>query len=158
MTSIQYVTGDATSPKGNGAKIICHVCNDAGGWGKGFVVAISKRWKEPEAAYRQWFKTGMESGFTLGEVQFVQVEPQLWVANMVAQRNYGGRGSSPPIQYDAVAQCLRAVAGEAKAQNATVHMPRIGCGLAGGKWSEIEPLIEQHLLKDGIEVTVYDFA
>lgn len=158
MTSIQYVTGDATSPQGNEAKIICHICNNAGGWGKGFVVAISKRWKEPEAAYRQWFKTSAESGFALGEVQFVQVEPQLWVANMVAQRNYGRRGSGPPIQYDSVAKCLRTVAGEAKTQNATVHMPRIGCGLAGGEWSVIEPLIEQHLLELGIEVTVYDFA
>ena len=41
--------------------------------------------------------------------------------------------------------------------NASVHMPRIRCGLAGGKWTEIEPIIEKTLLKNEIETYVYDF-
>ena len=40
---------------------------------------------------------------------------------------------------------------------ASVHMPRIGCGLADGEWSKVEPLIEEHLCEAGIAVTVYDF-
>ncbi|MQY33582.1 hypothetical protein SRB17_15430 [Streptomyces sp. RB17] len=39
---------------------------------------------------------------------------------------------------------------------ASVHMPRIGCGLAGGTWSRKEPFITERLVKRGIEVTVYD--
>jgi hypothetical protein len=35
-------------------------------------------------------------------------------------------------------------------------MPRIGCGLAGGKWSRVEPLITERLVRRGIAVTVYD--
>ncbi|RYD76612.1 MAG: Appr-1-p processing protein, partial [Verrucomicrobiaceae bacterium] len=45
--AIHYVTGDATRPEGDGARVICHVCNDIGGWGRGFVTALSKRWKGP---------------------------------------------------------------------------------------------------------------
>jgi hypothetical protein len=41
--------------------------------------------------------------------------------------------------------------------NAAVHMPRIGCGLAGGTWDKIEPLIDENLADKGVEVTVYDF-
>jgi hypothetical protein len=37
-------------------------------------------------------------------------------------------------------------------------MPRIGCGLAGGDWSRIEPLIEEQLCARGVQVTVYDSA
>lgn len=48
MADITYITGDATRPQDQGAKIIVHICNDIGGWGKGFVVAISRRWPEPE--------------------------------------------------------------------------------------------------------------
>lgn len=58
---IQYLIGDATQPSAGGNKIITHVCNDIGGWGKGFVTAISKQWPQPEKQYRQWFKSG--SGF-----------------------------------------------------------------------------------------------
>ncbi len=55
MTAIEYVSGDATRPVGDGCKVIVHICNDRGGWGKGFVLALSKRWKQPEAAYRNWY-------------------------------------------------------------------------------------------------------
>jgi hypothetical protein len=41
---------------------------------------------------------------------------------------------------------------------ASVHMPRIGCGLAGGKWEEIEPIIERTLVAKGMTVVVYDLG
>ena len=157
MSGIAYIKGDATSPQAKGIKIICHVCNDLGGWGKGFVLAISKRWKEPETEYRTWHAKGAKAGFGLGEVQFVQVEPYIWVANMIAQRGMKHGSSGPPIRYEAVASCLKRVAVKALELGASIHMPRIGCGLAGGKWSEIEPLIEEHLLASRLAVTVYDF-
>jgi hypothetical protein len=35
-------------------------------------------------------------------------------------------------------------------------MPRIGCGLSGGKWGRIEPLVAARLGERGVAVTVYD--
>jgi O-acetyl-ADP-ribose deacetylase (regulator of RNase III) len=157
MSGITYLKGDATCPQAKGVKIICHVCNDIGGWGKGFVLAISRRWAQPEAEYRKWHAADKDSGFALGRVQFVQVEPYIWVANMVGQRGIKRGSSGPPIRYDAVAESLQQVAVKARELGASVHMPRIGCGLAGGEWSQVEPLIEQHLVGAGIPVTVYDF-
>lgn len=40
---IHYITGDATIPIGEGKKIIAHVCNDIGAWGKGFVLPLAKK-------------------------------------------------------------------------------------------------------------------
>lgn len=157
MSAINCLKGDATCPQSKGVKLICHVCNDIGGWGKGFVLAISRRWDQPEAEYRKWHSSGRHGGFDLGAVQFVQVEPYIWVANMIAQRGTKRGSNGPPIRYLAVGQCLQKVAEKAMKLNASIHMPRIGCGLAGGKWSEIEPLIEQNLIVAGLAVTVYDF-
>jgi O-acetyl-ADP-ribose deacetylase (regulator of RNase III) len=122
-----------------------------------FVLAISRRWEEPEAEYRAWHAAGKQGGFGLGAVQFVQVEPYIWVANMVAQRGVKRGSSWPPIRYEAVATCLQRVAVKAQELKASVHMPRIGCGLAGGEWSKVEPLIEKHLCGAVVAVTVYDF-
>ncbi|MFJ6385555.1 hypothetical protein ACIQI7_36810, partial [Kitasatospora sp. NPDC092039] len=61
MGEITYVRGDATTPQGKGVKVIAHVCNDLGGWGKGFVLALSRRWPEPEAAYRPGSVFGLPS-------------------------------------------------------------------------------------------------
>jgi len=155
--SIEYIKGDATQPWGDGNKIICHVCNDIGMWGKGFVLAVSKRWTQPEAEYRKWFAAGKDAGFSLGSVQFVQVEPVVWVANMIGQHKIKNTTIGPPIRYDALAACLMKVADKARELTATIHMPRIGCGLAGGKWAKIEPLIQDCLCDSGIQVIVYDF-
>jgi len=153
---IQYKKGDATAPSATGNKIIVHVCNDIGGWGKGFVLALSKRWKEPEQEYRGWFQS--KEGFRLGEVQFVQVEDMLWVANLIGQHNTKPDNAGiPPIRYEAIGAGLQKVASFALLNKASVHMPRIGCGLAGGTWDKIEPLIQKELVSKGIETTVYDF-
>jgi len=157
MTSITFRKGDATAPIADGTKIICHVCNDVGGWGKGFVVAISQRWTEPEAQYREWHKQGEAAGFRLGAIQLVEVEPSLVVANLVAQRGTRPTNGVPPIRYDALRECLAALAEQAVTQRASVHMPRIGCGLAGGTWPEVEAIIETTLVARAVPVYVYDF-
>jgi O-acetyl-ADP-ribose deacetylase (regulator of RNase III) len=154
MTEIKYLKGDATSPQAKGPKIICHVCNDRGRWGKGFVVALSARWPSPEQAYREWFRSG--DGFGLGAVQVVQVGPNTWVANMVGQHGMRGGSRTPPIRYGAIEQALAKVADKAKELGASVDMPRIGCGLAGGKWDLVEPLIVKRMCEAGVPVTVYD--
>ena len=153
---INYLIGDATQPKIAENKIIVHICNDIGAWGKGFVMAISKRWKEPELKYREWFKT--KENFELGQVQFVKVENEIWVANLIGQHKINkDENGNAPIRYDAILSGLELVGQFAIEENATVHMPRIGCGLAGGTWNKIEPLIEKTLMTNGIETYVYDF-
>ncbi len=153
-SGLSVVRGDATNPHASGPKVIAHVCNDRGGWGRGFVLALSRRWPEPERDYRAWHRQRAHNDFALGAVRLVRVRPDIWVANMVAQHGSGG----PPIRYEAVASCLRSLAGHARELGATVHMPRIGCGLAGGRWERIQPLIEAELLTPGVRVTVYDTA
>ena len=76
---------------------------------------------------------------------------------MIGQRGLKRGSSGPPIRYEAVAKCLEQVGTKARELVASVHMPRIGCGLAGGEWSEVEPLVQQHLCDRGVNVTVYDF-
>ncbi|MFK7789170.1 MAG: macro domain-containing protein [Phycisphaeraceae bacterium] len=154
-TRLRYVTGDATDPMGVGPKVIAHVCNDVGGWGRGFVLALSARWPEPEAAYRKWATEGTPE-FALGKTRFVSVDEGLWVANMIGQRDHNTIDGVPPVRYDAIRQCLQQVREHCFGNGASVHMPRIGCGLAGGRWREIEQVVADELLEHGIDVVVYD--
>ncbi|MFC9644718.1 macro domain-containing protein [Streptomyces mirabilis] len=156
MPEITYVRGDATAPSVKGVKLIAHVCNDIGGWGKGFVLALSRRWPEPEAAYRAWHRDRAHNDFGLGATQFVQVEKYVWVANLIGQRGIRTGSKGVPVRYEAIGTGLADVAIKAAELDASVHMPRIGCGLAGGDWSRVEPLILRRLVERGVAVTVYD--
>lgn len=157
MKTIQYIKGDATVPQAKGIKIIAHICNDIGGWGKGFVLAVSKRWEAPEKEYRNWHRFRSKNNFALGEIQIIQVEKYIYVANMIGQKGIKTGSNGVPVRYEAIEKCLETLSNEALSLNASIHMPRIGCGLAGGKWTEIEPIIERTLLNKSVEVFVYDF-
>ena len=158
ISAINYEVGDATAPIGDGAKIIAHVCNDIGGWGRGFVLALSARWPEPEASYHAWYAGRADNDFALGAVQLVGVEDDLWVANMIGQRDVLAGPSGPPVRYEAIELALLTLVNEAHARDASVHMPRIGCGLAGGDWPTVEDIIDRTLIAHHVAVTVYDLA
>jgi O-acetyl-ADP-ribose deacetylase (regulator of RNase III) len=153
---IKYVSGDATEPRGDGKKSILHIVNNLGAWGAGFVLAISNKWRKPELEYRR-------AGIQLGAIQVVDVEPDVSIINMCAQDGLPSRTRRRAVDYEALAKCLdtaRSVVLFPRGSQGTkgsVHMPRIGCGIAGGEWSEVEPLIIENLVHHGIDVTVYDF-
>jgi O-acetyl-ADP-ribose deacetylase (regulator of RNase III) len=172
--NIAYLKGDATDPFAAPGKprptVLVHIVNDAGGWGKGFVLALSKRWPNVESEYRKWYAERETNDFSLGAVQYVEVFPpkmsmdypkRLWVANMVGQHGVWQKGpirheGPPPIRYDALRQALSRVGRFAAKHNARVVGPRFGTGLAGGDWHLIEPIIRDELLAQGIPVTIYD--
>ncbi|MFE2870664.1 macro domain-containing protein [Embleya sp. NPDC059259] len=156
MATVTYIRGDATTPLGKGVKVIAHVCNDQGGWGKGFVLAVSRRWPEPEADYRRWHRERAGNDFGLGAVRLVRVATHLWVANMIGQHGMRTGSKGPPVRYEAIDRALGEVGRRALELGATVHMPRIGCGLAGGSWGRVEPLVLERLSACGVQVTVYD--
>lgn len=153
--AIHYLKGDATEPIGDGMKVIVHVCNDLGAWGAGFVLALSKKWKKPELHYKKWKQSGIN--FKLGFVQPVVVENDIIVLNMIGQHGLRSMFNLIPLRYDALETCLSKVASYCVSNNASVHMPRIGCGLAGGDWNKVEEIIQKTLLKENLEVYVYDF-
>lgn len=161
MSPIKYLVGDASKPVGSGVKIIAHVCNDVGAWGAGFVLAISKMSAAPENAYRSWYKARTASGtpFALGEIQVVKVSDDLYVANMISQHGLRSKDNPVPLDMVGLKNCLEklSVFCRSSGLSAEVHMPRIGAGLAGGRWESIEPIISSVLCDAGVPVIVYDF-
>lgn len=157
MKNITYLKGDATDPIVEGNKFIIHVCNSVGAWGKGFVVSLSRKWKQPEAEYRKWANGQLDyKPFKLGQVQFVKVEKDIVVANMVGQYDIKPHNGVPPIRYGAIDECLKKVAELALKYKASICAPRFGSGLAGGLWEEIEKLIIKNLCEKNIDVYIYD--
>lgn len=165
---MEYAVGDATRPQGPGHKCILHCCNDIGMWGAGFVLALSRRWRTPEARYRRWYYETVRNReisrttgpLILGNVQHVQVEPDITVFNMIGQHRVGLDGDGkPPIRYNALRLCLTQVAALARRlypKPVSIHAPRFGAGLAGGDWNRIEALIKEQLEDRGYSVTIYD--
>lgn len=158
---LEYALGDATEQQQDGPTVIAHIVNDIGKWGSGFVVAMSTKWPRAELKYRQWASGRLSVPLKLGHVQIVRVGPDTWVANMCAQhgvRRIGDTRRPAPIRYDSLRVTLDKVADFALAHQATVQMPRIGCGRAGGSWEAVEALVRSTMTDRGVSVRVCDMS
>lgn len=145
--SLEFKLGDATRVE---RCVLVHVCNDRDRWGAGFVVCVGRAFPEAERAYRA------HSGHGLGSVQFVPSTREVVVANLVGQEGLRSSNNPTPIRYDAIRRGLAAVAYYALEHGLPVSMPRIGCGLAGGTWEKVEPIVREELVDRGVAVTVWD--
>jgi O-acetyl-ADP-ribose deacetylase (regulator of RNase III) len=145
---IAYHVGDATKPDLDGPYIIAHVLSDTGAYGAGFAAAIAQRCPEARTAFQEW----PSSNLRLGQIHVAPIEAG-WVANMVAQHGLRSPTNRHPLDLSALTLCLRQVAAFGVDQ---VAMPRIGCGLAGGTWAEVEPVVATAL--SDVDVHVYDIA
>jgi O-acetyl-ADP-ribose deacetylase (regulator of RNase III) len=155
---ITYHVGDATEPDLEGSVMIAHVLSDAGAFGAGFAAALASRYPRSKARFQAWARSRTGTTFRLGMVQWVGVgdeiglrEPDRWVANMVAQHGLRSASNPHPLDLVALRECLyRLVHGPVKCEH--IVMPRIGCGLAGGNWAEVQPVIEDALAAENVHV------
>lgn len=152
--TIEYITGDATAPKITGPSILAHVVNDTTpNWGAGFGRKVQAKWP---VAHEQ-FRDAWQGAYckNLGDIFLTEVKKNLSICQLVSQHGYGP-SAGPRIRYAALRDCLLALRDKALTMGASIHMPRIGTGEAGGSWLLVSALIDEVLCSAGLRVTVYD--
>jgi Zn-dependent peptidase ImmA (M78 family) len=151
---IHIVRGDALLPRGEGEKILAHVVNDqTPNWGAGFGRALQAKWPLAHRQFKEFFE--QTRGPKLGRTYLSRVTEDMLTFQMICQRGYGP-SNRPRLRYGVLQQCLVELREAATQHNATVHMPKIGSGEAGGSWSMVSNLIAEELCARGVSVTVYE--
>lgn len=152
--SAVYLRGDALLPRGAGPKFIVQLVNDRSRtWGGGFAASVRKRYPEGQEEFHEWASS--HRNLKLGKIHLSTARSGVSVASLVAQHGVGP-SESPRIRYSALARCLQSLAAAAIQTNSTVHMPRIGTGASGGSWSVVFELVDEILVRRGVEVFIYD--
>ena len=181
MISIKYLHGDATLPHNNSrtVSVICHCCNAFGGWGRGFVLALSRRYPKVKVDYQLFCSPYQRSNKLrndlMGKVCISKIRPDLYVANIIGQyfysrnqyefRNTAGvlpeflpSKKSGFVKYESIRRGFQDIFKKLASENIEfeIHMPKIGCGLAGGNWEVMESIIVEEFCRKDVKVYVYD--
>lgn len=151
---ITYLTGDASNPIGERPCIITHVVNNVPAWGAGFVMAVSKRYPVDRSLYMDWVRGWgpFTEPAVFGGILPLEHDDGVTDVLLLAQNNIGRMRDGIPLDYDALASALAKLAEYGPDQ--PIHMPRIGCGLAGGTWDRVGPMVDDILRHRA--VYVYD--
>ena len=152
---IRVLHGNVLEPRNGGKKIICQLVNDkAVKWGGGIARKIARRFPDAEEAFtEQVIKIPQRD--RLGHTIFTSASEDLTIASLIGQEGYGP-SLLPRIRYTALRNCLEQVANRAASMGASIHMPKIGTGSAGGNWSVVEEMLDDVMVRAGLFVTVYD--
>jgi Zn-dependent peptidase ImmA (M78 family) len=154
VSSLTLLRGNALEPRGIGDKIVAHIVNDkTPNWGAGFGRAVKKEYPSAQKDFSEWI-TRNPNDYFLGNVHISTISDELSFVHMIAQHGYG-ESTKPRIRYDALKNCLEKLKDIALRRGASVHMPRIGTGYAGGNWSYILELIDEILVRNNVDVTIY---
>lgn len=155
MNGIKYIKGDLFQNLPTDKNIvISHVCNNLGKIASGFVVPLIKKWPKVKEEYLKNFK--------LGNVNFVEVEPNITVANMISQVGLIGINNKRPLKYDILVDCMKLVGWYTKnhflkGEEASIYAPKFGSLRSGGNWSFIEELINDIWITNDIKVTIFEY-
>lgn len=153
-------------------KLIPHCCNDANGYGSGFVAALNRQWPVCKNRYHEWYRLGIDlptgRPFKLGQFQSVKVyekDPfsQTFVLNMIGQHGTISPDNPKPVKYAALAECIKNIglmlrqysARHGQEHPIEVITVKFGSDLAGGDWNIIEEMVIDHWLSNEVRVTVF---
>lgn len=152
---IRLLHGDVLEPRNAGRKIICQLVNDkAVRWGGGVARKVAKRFPDAEEVFTKQV-LNIPQRDRLGRVIFCEATEDITIASLIGQEGFGP-SLFPRIRYAALQTCLERVADHAAYIGASIHMPKIGTGSAGGDWSTIEEILDDVMVRAGLLVVVYD--
>ncbi|KDO19336.1 hypothetical protein SPRG_15397 [Saprolegnia parasitica CBS 223.65] len=157
---LAYTTGNAATVQPAGAQplVIVHCVDTSGAWTpRGFFGALSSRSSAPETVYAAAKKC---QDLKLGQAHCVPISDSVYVCLLVVQSSAKSKlklrtAKTLAFRLNALQESLKALAGFARATGASVHMPRLGAGTPGFNWYAVERLLKKHLVRCGVETSVY---
>ncbi len=150
---INRLKGDVTTAT---TGVISHIVNGRGIIGGGVSSSILSKWPGIYDIYMDMYKA---KELKLGTVGFIQVDTNLFVANMVGQKGTISKKNPKPWHAKATEKCLTTVAEFAKDRELDISMPEIGGNLGGADFEvEVLPIIERVFSSFSQAVYIYKWS
>jgi len=136
ITNLLTIYKDITSIKEG---IIVHQVNCVGVMGAGIALMIRDRWPKVYTEYKKWYLSG---DLKLGNIQLINVEPNLYVCNLAGQYDIGVYERK--TNYNAVREGFKKLRNLSIFEEMSVFIPyKMGCRLGGGNWDIYSKIIEE---------------
>lgn len=136
---------------------IVHGCNCFNTQKAGLALQMDKEFETSEASL-EYYTEHYGDIDKLGRIQvsthIVENNTVLNIINAYTQYYYGFRNGKAPVDYEAITLCMRKINHNFKGKS--ILVPLIGCGLAGGDWNIVKPIIQRELVDMDVTIVHYE--
>ena len=137
--------GSAALPEAGGHRIIVNLVSTSGEWPESdFCQELEERWAAAKTEYRRGYYA--QRYFKLGMIQEINIRSDLTVTNALV---FEKDGEQDVLNEEAAKKALTAVADLAKYNGSSVHFNK------DKSWDKIAELVEDAIIKQGVNVTLY---
>lgn len=127
---------------------IVNPVNTVGVMGKGLALAFKEKFPKNFKKYKEACLNGE---LKVGNL-FIFSEKEKTVVNFPTKEHYKDRSKLEYIEYGLIALKYEIKRREIK----SISIPKLGCGLGGLRWTDVQELIKKHLGQiEGLEVNLY---
>ena len=140
--------------------IIVHQVNCLGIMGAGLAKQIAQQYPIVKEEYLEFCNAFDSKKSLLGKLHLVDTRERKLVANVFGQMEIKKNRLDKKVytDFEALKTGLERVRKFAEMQSMSVAIPTyIGCGLAGGNWDEIKPMINNIFVGSGVKVKFYHY-
>lgn len=141
--------------------VIIHQCNCFLTMGAGIAKQIALKWPLVLEADKRTIRGDRRKLGSFTMTHSIHGRPTIF--NLYSQYGMGGRSPDTSTNYVAMAEGMKAISDHLMAnarlivgEPLIIGLPRIGCGLAGGRWEVVEQIILEELDHEPFKVVVYD--
>lgn len=129
--------------------VIAHGCNCFCIQGAGIAKQMAKTFETNDVnAFPLESKNLKGSIHKLGQIEW-NISKELYIINAYTQYQPGSN-----LDMEALTLCMRKINHEFKGKH--IGLPLIGCGIAGGDWKKIKPILETELSDMKVTIVHYD--
>lgn len=149
----RIINGDIREAKSG---FIASGCNSRNSNGSGLAKSLAEKWPQVKTSYHDFYAE--RDYLNLGEIRPVKVGENLYVVNMITQDNFGYDGglyvsyAAIEIAFDSLVKSINRFGLEK-----TIHVPKIGCGLAGGDWEVVKEILGR-VIPDDFELIHWEYV
>jgi len=133
---------DASIPHAGDNRIILCFCDLNGTLESDFAKTLVKRWAKVNSEYRGWYRS-QNATFKMGKILPISVQTDTEVVCMLVI-------NTGEFDYEAMKDAMISLGRYASTDKKNIHINK-----TEENWDKIEPMLDEHFIKSGVNVNVY---
>lgn len=154
IKTLQYIKNEKIKVLETNKVFILNICNDYGEWNNGFSIALSRKWPQVQVEYNKWYQKNFN--FLLGETQFIPIDNNTMVTNMLCIHGKRSPFNKTPFQKEMYKECINKILDKFITKDIILEVFKKNYDMEKRDWNIIESVLKEFQNRYNIDIYIIE--